>query len=40
MTDELPFDYTPMIRDLMAGDRPRERLMQVGERRSPTEKTL
>jgi DNA repair protein RadC len=40
MTDELPFDYTPMIRDLIAGDRPRERLMQVGERALATSELL
>jgi DNA repair protein RadC len=40
MTDELPIDYTPMIRDLMTDDRPRERLMQVGERALATSELL
>ncbi len=40
MTNEIPLDYTPMIRDLTAGDRPRERLMQVGERALATSELL
>ena len=40
MPDESSTNYTPMIRDLMAGDRPRERLMQVGERALATSELL
>jgi len=31
-TDKAPIEYTPMIRDMAAGERPRERLERVGER--------
>lgn len=40
MSQELSADYSPMIRDLSAGDRPRERLMQVGERALSTAELL
>ncbi len=40
MSEDLSADYSPMIRDLSAGDRPRERLMQVGERALSTAELL
>jgi DNA repair protein RadC len=40
MTEDLSPGYAPMIRDLSAGDRPRERLMQVGERALSTAELL
>lgn len=40
MTEDPSADYTPMIRDFTAGDRPRERLMQVGERALITSELL
>ncbi len=32
MGESLPLEYNPMIRDMALSDRPRERLLQVGER--------
>jgi DNA repair protein RadC len=32
MSESLPLEYNPMIRDMAVHDRPRERLLQVGER--------
>ncbi len=40
MTEEPSADYTPMIRDFTVDDRPRERLMQVGERALSTSELL
>jgi len=40
MTEDPVADYSPMIRDLSASDRPRERLMQVGERALSTSELL
>lgn len=40
MNEDPPANYSPMIRDLTAGDRPRERLMQVGERALSTPELL
>jgi len=40
MTEDLSPGYSPMIRDLSAGDRPRERLIQVGERALSTSELL
>jgi DNA repair protein RadC len=40
MSDEPAADYTPMIRDFSLGERPRERLMQVGERALSTSELL
>jgi DNA repair protein RadC len=40
MSENFPADYSPMIRDLTVGDRPRERLMQVGERALSTAELL
>jgi DNA repair protein RadC len=40
MTEDRSPDYSPMIRDLTAADRPRERLLQVGERALSTAELL
>lgn len=40
MTEDPSASYSPMIRDLSADDRPRERLMQVGERALSTAELL
>jgi DNA repair protein RadC len=40
MTEDTIADYSPMIRDLTVSDRPRERLMQVGERALSTSELL
>ncbi len=39
-SQELSVEYTPMIRDLAAEERPRERLMQVGEKSLSTAELL
>lgn len=40
MSEDLPADYSPMIRDLSVSDRPRERLIEVGERALSTAELL